>query len=167
MYLGYIESRICERLQKRAEGEKINGDFRQAMLRELLIEYAPMIDPEELPRIFPDAISSRDYDAVKRMLDKHREKPPSTLLPFPYRQIAFYWRGFHLLGLAREVPPLEHWSDKAACEIVRFISGGARLELSNYQKCKSILGCHRENPTLISRAELTRDGGLHRLECWR
>ncbi len=91
--------------------------------------------------------------------------PPAKLDGY-YGHIAGYWHDFNLDGLARSVPGLKHWSDKAACEFVRFRSR-SDLKIGNYQNYKKELQLHSEKPTLVSQAEWVHDGELDELRCSR
>src|SRR5439155_26386587 len=115
-----IKSDLSERWKGRArQGSEIMSQPR--MIRELAIETAWRYPLEEWAMIFPDAALAGDYDFIKRVVARCTD--PHAVLDFQYSVIALSWYGFEWLALASRVPALKHWSDKAACEFVRFMSG--------------------------------------------
>ena len=166
MHLMKLQHDVRERLIKAGKAGRFNGDPLKLELRELAIECAWMLPFEEWACIFPDAAMAEDYDFVLRITAAHRDGPPITAFRGHCDWIARCWDSFQILGLARKVPALKNWSDKAACEFVGFISG-ERIKISKYQKCKQRLGLHSEKPTLVTFAGYTRDGRIHRLTCKR
>ena len=143
----------------RRGGEVIS---QQKMIRELVIETARFRYPlEECATIFPDAALAGDYDFIKRIVDRWTEPVP---LDLQYLAIAFFWHGFESVGLGGQVPPLRHWSDKAACEFVSFICGES-LSIHAYKACKKKLGLRSDKPKLVTFATYTRRGKGHLLHC--
>jgi hypothetical protein len=175
MHLNKLQHDVRERLIKADKAGRLNGDPVKLALREIAIECAWMLPLEEWACIFPDAAMAEDYDFILRITAAHRDGPTSTAFRGHCGWIARCWDSFEILGLERQVPALKHWSDKAACEFVGFISGeririssqAANAALAKYQKCKQRLGCHSEKPTLVTFAKYTRDGRVHRLTCNR
>ena len=124
------------------------------MVRELAIETAPWRYPlEEWATIFPDAALAGDHDFIKRIVDGFTEASPIRLHCWI---IAFSWHGFEWRGLSKQVPPLKHWCDKAACEFVSWMSSDP-ISINAYKAYKKKLGLRREQPTLVAFAECKKD----------
>jgi hypothetical protein len=165
MALAKWQSNFIERARAQQKAGKMNLVDRTAVLRELAIQTALAYPLEEWATIFPDAALAGDHEFIKEIVARHTQDA-RPLLDTRFTSIAFYWYGFDLLGKAEKIPPLKHWSDKAACEFVGFISGES-LTVSTYQQRKKRLGLHSEKPTLITWAEHTQDGKIHHLVCKR
>jgi hypothetical protein len=116
-----IKSDLFER-SKAAARKRSEIMSQPRMIRELAIETAWRYPLEEWATIFPDAALAGDYDFIKRTVARCTD--PHAVLDFQYSAIALSWHGFEWLALASRVPALKHWSDKPACEFVRFMSGG-------------------------------------------
>jgi hypothetical protein len=165
MALAKWQSNFIERVRAQQKAGKMNLVDRKAVLRELAIQTALAYPLEEWATIFPDAALAGDHEFIKEIVARHTQDA-RPLLDTRFTSIAFYWYGFDLLGEAKKIPPLKHWSDKAACEFVGFISGES-LKVSTYQQRKKRLGLYSEKPTLVTWAEHTHDGKIHRLVCQR
>jgi hypothetical protein len=165
MALAKWQANFIERVRAQKKAGKMNLVDRRAVLRELAIQTAGAYPLEEWATIFPDAALAGDHEFINEIVARHTQDA-RPLLDTRFTSIAFYWYGFDLLGKAENIPPLKHWSDKAACEFVGFISGES-LTVSTYQQRKKRLGLHSEKPTLVTWAEHTHDGKIHRLACQR
>jgi hypothetical protein len=165
MALAKWQSNFIERVRGQQKAGKMNLVDRKAVLRELAIQTASAYPLEEWATIFPDAALAGDHEFINEIVARHTQGA-RPVLDTRFSSIAFYWYGFDLLGKAEKIPPLKHWSDKAACEFVGFISGES-LTVSTYQQRKKRLGLHSEKPTLVTWAEHTHDGKIHRLVCKR
>lgn len=159
-----IKSDVLDRCYVARRGGKIISQ--QQLVRELAIETAPLLYPlEEWATIFPDAALVKDYDFINRIIARFTETP--QVLDLQYGGIAFSWPGFEWLGLANRVPPLKHWSDKAACEFVAWWIGNKEFTINAYKARKKKLGLRSEKPKLVTFAEYTRLDKKHLLHCER
>jgi hypothetical protein len=168
MYLAKIQSDVRDRWRKAINSGRAKEVDVRAALREILIKSAWLYPLHEWACIFPDAAAAGDHQFITEMVEaavSGKYTPPAKLDGY-YGHIAGYWHDFNLDGLARSVPGLKHWSEKAACEFVSFRSRHD-LELRNYRHYKKGLQLHSEKPTLVSRAEYVHDGELHELRCRR
>ena len=84
---------------------------------------------------------------------------PQEVLHDSYGCIVNYWHNFDFDGLARSVPGLKHWSDKAACEFVRFRTS-CDLEAKNYQRYKRELHFTARNQRLFRGQNTFTTGSL-------
>ena len=159
------QSNFIERLRAQQKSGKMNLVDGKVVLRELAIQTAAAYPLEEWATIFPDAALAGDYEFIKEIVARYAEGA-RPMLDARFTSIALYWYGFDLLEKAKKIPPLKHWSDKAACEFVGFISGES-LTVSTYQQRKKRLGLHSEKPTLVTWAEHTHDSKTHCLVCKR
>jgi hypothetical protein len=130
-----------------------------------------MYSIEEWACIFRDAAVAGDIEFIEKIIASLRPVIREGRWRLPYSKedfaLAIYWHGFHPVGLENKVPPLKHWSDKAACEFVKFATGNDKLERSNYQMHKSRFELHSEKPLLVSYADYASDGTTERLTCSR
>jgi hypothetical protein len=164
------EADVTRRI-KTAGKRRQNVTDKKSIYRQMAIELAPMFSLEEWACIFPDAVVAGDTDFIQEITASLRPVicKGKWQLPFSkeYLALAIYWHGFRAVGLENKVPPLKHWSDKAACEFVKFATGNDKLELSNYQMHKSRFELHSEKPLLVSYADYASDGTTERLTCSR
>ena len=164
------EADVTRRI-KTAGKRRQNVTDERSILRQVAIELAPMYSFEEWACIFPDAAAAGDTEFIEEIIAFLR---PVILegrwrLPFSkeYLALAIYWHGFHAVGLENKVPPLKHWSDKAAWQFVKFATGNDKLDLSNYQIHKARFELHSEKPVLVGFADYCTDGTIERLTCRR
>jgi hypothetical protein len=171
MRVAKIASNVAERL-KAAQRRGAPSTPHAAAVKEVFIEIAPVFFSfEECACIFPDAALADDHNFIQRIVERYRNRRPFD--PFEdrdVRTIGLYWHGFKLDGAAERIlppPPLKHWSDRAACEFVRFKEGNDKVSLGAYKERKKRARHHSERLTLVTGARYTREGGSHCLKCWR
>jgi hypothetical protein len=162
MIAAKIRSDVLDRHSAaRRHGEIISE---QEMVRELAIETARWrYTLEEWATIFPDAALAGDYDFIRRIVGKWTEPPAIDLR---YWVIACFWHGFESVGLGNRVPPLKHWSNKAARELVAFWCAEP-ISVDAYKALKKKMGRRSEKPKLVTFATYTRRGKEHLLHCER
>jgi len=167
MWLAKKNSDVQDRIRKaKKAGRTVSV---QALEREAAIETGWLFPLEEWATIFPDAALAGDYDFIERIVQRFKEKDVRPLFRSPECQIiALFWHGFEYLGAVEFIPPLKNWTDKAACEFIRFMSPDNRaFDVRRYKQWKSDLGLKRERPTLVSEAEYEQRGATHTLKCRR
>ena len=152
---------------KRAGKRRENVTDEKSIWRQVAIELAPMYSLEEWSCIFPDAVAAGDTEFIEEIIASLRpvilEGRWRLRFSKEYLALAIYWHGFHAVGLENKVPPLKHWSDKAAWQFVKFATGNDKLELSNYQQHKAGFELHSEKPVLVGFADYSSDGTIKRL----
>ena len=165
-----IEIAFAKDLEERAKAAQMRGSTFTVVdaIKESQILLAPFLFTiEEWARIFPDAARADDYDFIDRSVRSFRKQQPSRLENRDIRSIGFFWHGFQMLGIGDMIPPLKHWSDRAACEWVRFYLREHTLKLVAYKQRKSRTRLHSEKPTLVTGARYVCEGDAHILKCWR
>jgi hypothetical protein len=164
------EADVTQRTRARAKRAQ-NVTDQKSILRQVAIELAPLYSLEEWACIFPDAAAAGDTEFIEEIITSLRAQilGGRWRLQFSkeYVALAKYWHGFHAFGLETKVPPLKHWSDKAAWQFVKFATGNDNLELSNYQIHKSRFELHSEKPVLVGFADYSSNGTVERLTCRR
>ena len=167
MRLAKFCANIAERLNARARRNNAVFDEKQ-FYREFMIESWWMFSLEEWACVFPDVALAGDRDFIEQIVKQFGKTPPDWTNDRDIKSIGVFWHGFELLDTADTIPPLKHWSRKAACEFVRFFNGDDKLSLTAYKERKTRLRLHSEKPKLVTWAEYTRKGSdTHRLVCKR
>jgi hypothetical protein len=169
MWVVKKEADVTERIKTAGKrGQDVTDE--KSILRQVAIELAPMYSLEEWACIFSDAAAAGDTEFIEDLIASHRLILEGRWrLPFSkeYLALAIYWHGFQAVNLENKVPPLKHWSNKAAWQFVKFAAGNDKLELGNYQMHKARFELHSEKPVLVGFADYSSNGTMERLTCCR
>jgi hypothetical protein len=156
-----VRARFRDRIRPRTK-RRPSPLNEKAVVREWAIELSWLYPLEEWACIFPAAALAGDQTFIEAILARsERDK----LLDNADIAIAIYWYGCPW-RYPDDIPPLRHWSDKAACEFVAFITG-ERVSVQAYKMRKSRLGLTSTKPTVVGFAEYNYSRQIHCLTCKR
>jgi len=169
-----VRSKFRGRMRYHAKKRRKSVLDLKALVREWAVEISWLYPLEEWACIFPAALLARDEAFIQEITNIRSQS--DTVLDLA---IAIYWYSWprqdrHHVGLGQaglpslpnDIPPLMHWSNKAACEFVTYRTG-KEISPEVHKKQQSNFGLRIAKPTIVGSANYKYDGQIHSLTCER